>query len=186
MRRVTRPSNANAHPGMIQRGAPKRTSQQVQADEEAKAAAKEKTAAHKKANIQKVAELEVKLRKKVKETDHQANNPADKPTIGKRTRMEEMTVTNGMVRIHRWKQNLPAWQVMRQIKPQILPATTKLPKGLENRGKMSTLRVRHSVENQIAWFDTCGSPTVHDGTKDLATKPVAPRTTRASATKGEK
>lgn len=100
--------------------------------------------------------------------------------------MEEMSVTNGMVQIHRWKQNLPAWQVMQQIKLQILPATTNLPKGLENWGKMSTLRVRHSVGNQIVWFDTCGSPTVHNGTKDLATKPVAPQTTGASATEGEK
>jgi hypothetical protein len=60
MNRITRASNADAHPGMVQCGAPRQTSQQVQAEREAKAAAKEKAATDKRANIQKVTEFEAK------------------------------------------------------------------------------------------------------------------------------
>ena len=98
MKRVTRASNADVHPGMVQRGAPRRTSQQVQADREAKAAAKEKTAANKRANIQKVAEFEAKSRQKATAADLHGNNPPDKPTVakGKRARTAESMVTEGM------------------------------------------------------------------------------------------
>ncbi|KAF8231591.1 hypothetical protein L208DRAFT_1378060 [Tricholoma matsutake] len=66
----------------------------VQAYREAKAAAKEKTAANKRANIQKVAEFKGKSQQKATAADLHGNNPTDKPTVakGKRARMAESTV----------------------------------------------------------------------------------------------
>lgn len=98
MQRVTRASNADAHPGMIQHGTIRRTSQEVQAEREKKAAAKAKADADKKAKMQKVAELEANVRKTVKATDRRANNPEDiltAPTWGKRSRTEETDITDG-------------------------------------------------------------------------------------------
>jgi hypothetical protein len=98
MQHITRASNADAHPGMIQHGTIQCTSQEVQAKQEKKAAAKAKANADKKAKMQKVAELEVNVCKTGKATDRRAINPEDiltAPTWGKISRTEETDITDG-------------------------------------------------------------------------------------------
>ena len=74
---VTRASNANAHPGMVDRGPPRRSKQEVELEKQAKAAAKVSAERRKAANIQRVAKLESTVKRKTSDMEQQANNPID-------------------------------------------------------------------------------------------------------------
>lgn len=95
--RVTRASNANAHPGMVDRGVQRRSKQEVEMAKQAKAAAKAQAERQKTANIQRVAELEHAAKWKTKDMEQQANNPIEKITQPrvKRTRNQPETVNRG-------------------------------------------------------------------------------------------
>ena len=56
--RVTWPSNANAHPGMVDRNPAHRSKEEVSVIRQAKVAAKAQTAMERKANLQKLAAFE--------------------------------------------------------------------------------------------------------------------------------
>lgn len=88
-RRFTRTSNADIHPGLSSCPTPRRSSAQVQADKAAQAAAKEEAAQQKNDNMTKVAHLEQAVRKKMKQTDAEANQPRDKLTIPRTTRAKK-------------------------------------------------------------------------------------------------
>jgi acetyl-CoA carboxylase carboxyltransferase component len=78
---ITRPSNANKHPGDIQRlSGARRPKEVVAAERTAKAAVKEKAAAAKESAIQKVARIENDARKK-HTSSRLASHVADKLTI---------------------------------------------------------------------------------------------------------
>ena len=72
--RVTRPSNANAHPGFVDRNPQRRSKEDVQAERQAKAAAKARGEMEKAANIQKVAAIEKAEKQKARIMDHDAND----------------------------------------------------------------------------------------------------------------
>ncbi|KAI0251373.1 hypothetical protein BJV78DRAFT_1282635 [Lactifluus subvellereus] len=78
--RVTRPSNANAHPGMVDRNPTRRSKEEIQAEKQAKAAAKAQAMMEKKANIDKVAAIEKAAKQKAKDMDREANDPVDPVT----------------------------------------------------------------------------------------------------------
>jgi hypothetical protein len=81
--RVTRPSNANAHPGMVDRNPTRRSTEEVQAQKRAKATMKAHAALAKKENIEKVAIIEKAAKQKAKEMDRDANDPIDPVTPAK-------------------------------------------------------------------------------------------------------
>jgi hypothetical protein len=61
---ITQASNATAHPGRLHNPTTRHSTAEVQAECEAKEAAKEKTMADKKANMEKVVQFENDVRKK--------------------------------------------------------------------------------------------------------------------------
>jgi hypothetical protein len=87
--RVTRPSNVNAHPGMVDRNPARRSKEEVQAEKQAKAAAKEREAMERKSNIDKVAAMEKAEKQKAKDMDREANDPADPITQARPRRMRK-------------------------------------------------------------------------------------------------
>ena len=89
--RVTRASNANAHPGIVDRPHSRRSKEEVALAKQEKAAAKALAEKQKADNIQRVAQLECDAKQKKKEMEQQANNPVDKITRprAKRTRNQE-------------------------------------------------------------------------------------------------
>lgn len=95
MQRITRASNADTHPGLLDKTSTRRTTEEVQAERQAKAVAKANAAAEKQANIMKVAQLENKARDRVNDANRKANHPTDKLTIprAKRARKEDATGT---------------------------------------------------------------------------------------------
>ncbi|KAH9162334.1 hypothetical protein EDB89DRAFT_2079810 [Lactarius sanguifluus] len=96
--RVTRASNANAHPGMIDRGHKRRSTQAVEEDKQEKAAAKVRAKKLKATKIQGVTEFEKAEKQKTRDMDQQANNPIDKMSQpkAKRTRNLPETVNNDL------------------------------------------------------------------------------------------
>jgi hypothetical protein len=101
MMRITRPSNATAHPGLIDRGSVRRSTQEVQADRETKAAAKAKAATDKKVKLQAVAELEARSRKRMKATDQLAMLGDSETTVPKKKPRSSTlaTSTKGIVHL---------------------------------------------------------------------------------------
>jgi hypothetical protein len=99
MQRITRASNADTHPGLLDKTSSRRTTEEVQAERQAKAVAKAKAAAEKQANIKKVAQLENKARDRVNDANRKANHPTDKLKIprAKRARKEDATVNPGTI-----------------------------------------------------------------------------------------
>ena len=99
--RVTRASNANAHPGMVDRGHQRRSKQEVEMARQAKAAAKLQAKQQKADNIQRVAELERVAKRKMRDMDKQANDPIDKITCPrmKQTRAQPGTGNIGITHI---------------------------------------------------------------------------------------
>jgi hypothetical protein len=67
--RVTRVSNANTHPGVVDRPPPHRSKQEVEEAKQAKVAAKAEVERQKAANIQKVAKLESEAKRKKADMD---------------------------------------------------------------------------------------------------------------------
>jgi hypothetical protein len=95
--RVTRASNANAHPGMVDRPPQRRSKQEVEKAKKEKAEAKAQAERQKAANIQRVVELESAAKRKTQDMEREANNPVDKMSQprAKRTRVPE-TVNEGI------------------------------------------------------------------------------------------
>lgn len=95
---VTRASNLNAHPGMVDRRPTRRTKEEVEKEKQAKAAVKAQAASKKAANVQKVAELESALKRKTRDAEQQANDPVDKISQprAKRVRKHPETVNKGI------------------------------------------------------------------------------------------
>jgi hypothetical protein len=75
--RVTRPSNANAHPGMVDRNPPRRSRNEVQAEKRTKAAEKASVEQEKRANIKKLAAFERAEKQKAADMARNANNSID-------------------------------------------------------------------------------------------------------------
>jgi hypothetical protein len=90
---VTRPSNANAHPGMVDRNPPHHSRDEVQAEKCAKAAEKASVEQEKKANIKKVAALECAEKQKAADMARNANNPIN-PIVPARIRQTRMRPDN--------------------------------------------------------------------------------------------
>jgi hypothetical protein len=67
--RVTRPSNASTHPGMVDHPPARRSKQEVEEAKQAKIAAKAEVERQKAANIQRVAKLESAAKRKKFDTD---------------------------------------------------------------------------------------------------------------------
>jgi hypothetical protein len=90
--RITRASNVNAHPGMVDRPSQRRSKQEVEKSKKEKAEAKAQTERQKAANIQQVVELESAAKRKMRDMEREANNPVDKMSQpqAKRTRVPEM------------------------------------------------------------------------------------------------
>ena len=95
--RVTRPSNANAHPGMVDRNPPRHSREEIQAEKKAKAAAKAQAAVEKTANINMVAAIERAEKVRATEMDREGNDP-DGPAImpARRTRKRPVNVFEGI------------------------------------------------------------------------------------------
>jgi hypothetical protein len=74
---VTCPSNANAHPGMVDCNPTRRSTEEVRATKHAKAAAKAQVAMARKENIKKVAALENAAKHRAKTMDQHANDPVE-------------------------------------------------------------------------------------------------------------
>lgn len=84
---VTRGTNATTHPGaIIRNSSTRRPSEVVQAEKAEKAKAKAKKAAAKEVGCRRVAELENSARKREKETDLDANDPAKRLSIPRKSR----------------------------------------------------------------------------------------------------
>jgi hypothetical protein len=65
---------------MVDRNAPRRSKEEVQAEKHARAAAKERAASEKIANIDRVAAMEKAVKRKAKDMDQEANDPVDPVT----------------------------------------------------------------------------------------------------------
>lgn len=76
--RVTRASNANAHPGIVDLPTSRRSTQEVAMAKQEKAVAKALAEKKKADTIQRVAQLESEAKQKKRDTEQQANNPVDK------------------------------------------------------------------------------------------------------------
>jgi hypothetical protein len=100
--RVTRASNAHAHPGMVDCGPMRRSKEEVEKDKQAKAAAKAQAEKQKAANIQRVAELESAMKRKTRDTEQHANDPLEKDSQpqAKRTRNQHEIVNKGITHTH--------------------------------------------------------------------------------------
>jgi hypothetical protein len=75
--RVTRPSNAYAHPGIVDRNPTRRSKEEIQAEKQAKAEAKAQAVAEKKAYIDKVVALEKAAKEKARDMEREANDPVN-------------------------------------------------------------------------------------------------------------
>ena len=92
---VTRGTNSTTHPGaIIRNSSARRPSEVVQAEKAEKANAKAKKVAAKEAGLRRVAELENNSRKRDKETDLDANDPAEQLTIPRKSRARKSDVVN--------------------------------------------------------------------------------------------
>ena len=103
--RVTRASNANAHPGIVDCPSKRRSKQEVELAKKEKAQAKAQTERQKTANIQRVAELESAAKRKIRDVEREGNNPVDKMSQprAKRTRVQPEMVNEGNAYYHsRW------------------------------------------------------------------------------------
>jgi hypothetical protein len=67
--RITRASNANAHPSMVDHRPPCQSTQEVKAVRQAKTAVEESAKKQKATNIQKVAKLERAVKKKTRDME---------------------------------------------------------------------------------------------------------------------
>lgn len=77
--RVTRPSNATAHPGMIDRNPGRRSKDEVTAERQAKAAAKARGEKEKAENIRKIAAIEHAEKRKARLLDQDPDDPKAPP-----------------------------------------------------------------------------------------------------------
>jgi len=75
--RVTRASNANAHPGIVDRNPTRRSKEEIQAEKRAKDEANVHAAMERKKNIAKVATIEKAAKRKANDMDRDANDPID-------------------------------------------------------------------------------------------------------------
>ncbi|KAF8486334.1 hypothetical protein DFH94DRAFT_809635 [Russula ochroleuca] len=75
--RITRASNANAHPGIVDRNPTRRTREEVLVKKEAKATAKARTAMERNAAIKRIAAFEKAKKRKAMDVDQDANDPGD-------------------------------------------------------------------------------------------------------------
>ena len=81
--RVTRASNATAHPGMVDRNPTHCSKEEVQAEKDARALAKAQAASERKANIERLAALEKAERQRAKNMDWGADDPPAPPSQAK-------------------------------------------------------------------------------------------------------
>ncbi|KAI9442152.1 hypothetical protein H4582DRAFT_2126718 [Lactarius indigo] len=127
--RVTRASNANAHPGFIDRGPPRRSSEKVKADKQEKAAAKVLAEKLRATKMRSVAELEKSEKQKTKDMDRQANNPIDQMSQprAKRNRNLPGAVNKDLGSEHEGNSETP---VKRPRKSNSNPLATNLEMGL--------------------------------------------------------
>ena len=99
--RVTRPSNANAHPGMIDRNTPRRNKDDVLAERQAKAAEKARLAGERAAGISKVATIERAEKRRAVNMSREGNDPMGPALQARvktgRKRAEESDVIEGAV-----------------------------------------------------------------------------------------
>ena len=103
--RVTRASNANAHPGIVDCPSKRRSKQEVEMAKKEKARAKAQAERQKTASIQRVAELESAAKQKTRDMEQEGNNPVDKMTQpqAKRTRVQPENINKGNIYHHgRW------------------------------------------------------------------------------------
>jgi hypothetical protein len=84
--RITRPSNAAAHPEMVDRNPTHCSKEEAQAEKEAIAMAKAQAAMGKKAKIEKLATIEKAEKQKAKDMDREADDPVG-PLSQARARM---------------------------------------------------------------------------------------------------
>jgi hypothetical protein len=77
--RVTRPSNASAHPGVIDRNPARRSKDEVLAERQAKAAAKARGKKEKAENIRKIAAIEHAEKQKARILDQDPDDPRGPP-----------------------------------------------------------------------------------------------------------
>ena len=95
--RVTRASNANAHPGIVDRPSQRRSKQEVETAKKEKAEAKAQAERQKAANIQRVVEMESAAKQKKRYLEQEANDPVDKLSQprAKRTRVQRDIINEG-------------------------------------------------------------------------------------------
>jgi hypothetical protein len=73
--RVTRASNATAHPGLVDRNPPRRSKEDVQAEKQARADVRARAEHEKNANILKVAAFERAAKQKAMEVEQAGDDP---------------------------------------------------------------------------------------------------------------
>ena len=83
--RVTRPSNATAHPGMVDRNPMRRSREEIAAEKQAKAMAKARAETEKRDNIAKVVALERAEIQRAMDMDREADDPVE-PFMQAKTR----------------------------------------------------------------------------------------------------
>jgi hypothetical protein len=131
--RVTRASNASAHPGIVDRAPSRRSKEEVAMAKQEKATAKARTEKQKSDNIQRVAKLESAAKQKKREMERQANNPVDKITQprAKRTRNQE-TVNEGTTCDHEKQLTDIALTMDLGLKGEETPHAVKKPRTRES------------------------------------------------------
>lgn len=90
--RVTCPSNANAHPGMVDRNPLRRTREELQAERETKVAAIAQAEAKKRASLDRLAAVKRADRDKVMAMDDEANNLREPATQARVRRLRKRPV----------------------------------------------------------------------------------------------
>ena len=102
--RVTRASNANAHPGIVDLPTSRRSTQEVAMAKQEKAVAKALAKKKKADTIQRVAQLESEAKQKKRDTEQQANNPVDKMSQPRVKRTRNQATANRGTACHRKRQ----------------------------------------------------------------------------------
>ena len=132
--RVTRASNASAHPGIVDRAPSRRSKEEVAIAKREKAAAKALAEKKKADNIQRVAQLERDAIRKKKETEQQANDPIDKITRPRVKRIRNQETVNRGTTCHHVRQltDLFCQQCLAGSKYEETPHTAKKQKTRES------------------------------------------------------
>jgi hypothetical protein len=135
--RVTRPSNAIAHPGLVDcNPTTRRSKEEILAEKKAKAAAKAQAEKEKKANISKIAAIEKAEKQKAKDMDQEANDPVDPATQtrARRTRKRPDSVDEG----NHHKTACPSFAYTSCLGPAKMPAKkTRTDTSTERHGQRS-------------------------------------------------